>query len=129
MCKNDNNKPKFEKIKTLGYDYINSIRNICPNTSDRLLEQDNQIILINKAEEDFYNDGNITKIIQFWENIFQNGGLTFRSVKWNFRLVDLYCQNGDYNKALSFLENLKGYEKEYNEYYNRIISKIGGTNK
>ena len=129
MCKNVNNKPKFEKIKTLGYDYINSIRNICPNTSDRLLEQDNQIILINKAEEDFYNDGNITKIIQFWENIFQNGGLTFRSVKWNFRLVDLYCQNGDYNKALSFLENLKGYEKEYNEYYNRIISKIGGTNK
>lgn len=129
MCKNDNNKPKFEKIKTLGYDYINSIRNICPNTSDRLLEQDNQIILINKAEEDFYNDGNITKIIQFWENIFQNGGLTFRSVKWNFRLVDLYCQNGDYNKALSFLENLKGYEKEYNEYYNRIISKIGGTDK
>ena len=114
------NKPKFKKIETLGYDYINSLRNICPTQSDRLEEQDRQIDKINKAEEEFYNDDDIEKIIRFWEDLHNHGGLVFPSVKWNFRLVELYYQNGEYEKALSFLERLKGYKKEYTEYYNKI---------
>ena len=115
--KNDNT---FQRILTLGTDYLESIKNLCPNQYDLLKAQDEQVEMINDAEEQYFNDGDIETLIYFWENLHENGGLIFRSEYWNFRLVDLYLEHGDLEKASQFLERLKGFREKYAEYKKRL---------
>lgn len=89
---------------------------------DELLEQDEQLELIKKTEEEYKNDNDINKIISFWEEIWQNGGLKFNGSRWYFRIIELYISNKDYDKALKQLDKMN--KPEYADRKKVFVEKI-----
>ena len=47
---------------------------------------------IKKAEEVYEKNKDMDTLINFWENLWQSGGLKFEGVYWHFRLIDLYIK-------------------------------------
>ena len=50
--------------------------------------------------------------INFWESIWNNGGLLFKSMKWTFTLPDLYFKQKRFDDVIDFCQKIK----EQNEY-------------
>ena len=78
-----------------------------PSLAADLDVQDKQLAEIQAAECKYTADKDIDSLIAFWENLWNNGGLTFDGMKWAFRLADLYIKVKRYDDALSFLDRLK----------------------
>lgn len=90
----------------------------------KLNTQDRQIAAIQKAEEAFEATGDIGALIDFWESIWDSGGLLFNGSRWTFRLPDLYFKLKQYDDALRILVKIK------NPYYtDRIADYIQKVNK
>lgn len=118
MLKIDRNVPEIE---TLGEEQLNLYMEYNIDSWKVLKEQDDQMIAINNAENQFKKDNNFDAIIAFWENLFKTTGLKFKSTTWIFRLVNLYILSKRYNNALIALQNVKNKApldkwKEYEEY-------------
>ena len=87
-----------------------------------LKSQDDQIAEIQKAEKEFENTGDIGTLIEFWENLWANGGLKFNGSRWTFRLADLYIQTQQYDDALRAIKMIKN--PAYKEKKAKYIEKI-----
>lgn len=87
-----------------------------------LAAQDAQLAEIQNAETAFENTGDIGALIEFWENLWENGGLLFNGSRWTFRLADLYIKIKEYDKALRALKRIKG--KTYQDKKQSYIQKI-----
>lgn len=92
------------------------------NLQNRLKEQEKQLKSILDAEEEFEKTGDLSSIIDFWENIWESGGLIFNGSKWTFRLPDLYIMTHDYLKAKEILLKIKNpdYKEKRDNYLRRI---------
>lgn len=88
----------------------------------KLKAQSMQINSVQAAEKTFESDGNIDALIEFWENIWNNGGLLFNGSKWTFRLPDLYIKQKRYDDALRILRKIRNpyYIDKKNSYIERI---------
>lgn len=75
--------------------------------NDELSKQDEQLYKIHEAEHEFDKSKDFDKIIEFWEQLWSNGGLLFNGSKWTFRLPDLYIKVKRYDDALRILEKIK----------------------
>lgn len=120
-------KPKTtNRIVQLDKKELQSYKKVAPETYKKLLAQEKQITLINKAESKYEETNNISDLIEFWENVFQNGGLLFDSMAWSFRLVDLYISTKDYEKAYRALDYIVDnmYNTKKQKYKERIIKKL-----
>lgn len=84
-----------------------SLQKTNPSLAADLDAQDKQLAEIQAAESKYTADKDIDSLIAFWENLWNNGGLTFDGMKWAFRLADLYIKVKRYDDALSFLDRLK----------------------
>lgn len=104
----------MQKPKTLADDN--------PELSARLEAQDQQLAAVHQAEEAFANTGDIGSLIEFWEDIWANGGLLFNGSRWTFRLPDLYIKIEDYDNALRILGQIKNpeYQEKVYSYIERV---------
>jgi len=73
----------------------------------KLKKQEEQIKEIKKAELLYEQTGDIGELLNFWQSIWDSGGLLFNGSKWAFRLPDLYIQVQQYDDALSILSKLE----------------------
>lgn len=73
----------------------------------KLRAQDRQLSTIQKAEAAFESTGDIGALIEFWESIWENGGLLFNGSRWTFRLPDLYFKLKQYDDAIRILNKIK----------------------
>lgn len=112
-------------------EYIESYKEKDPETykemsilNDELKAQDEQIAVVNKAENKYKEDKDLDAYIKFWENIWSNGGLLFRGIKWIFRLTELYIKAKRYDDALEHLKMIKEKVPDYDYKANQYIEKI-----
>ncbi|MGL5050693.1 MAG: hypothetical protein ACRC5W_06190 [Cetobacterium sp.] len=88
----------------------------------KLKEQDDQLTNIQTADAKYNQD--LDWIIDFWEQIWKNGGLNFNGSKWTFKLPDLYIKAKRYDDALAIVIKIKKTKLEYLDKANKYISKI-----
>ena len=87
--------------------------------------QNMQINSVQAAEKTFESGGNIDALIEFWENIWSNGGLLFNGSKWTFRLPDLYIKQKRYDDALRILKKIRNpYYRDKKESYIARVEKL-----
>jgi len=86
--------------------YMEELKKIAPKRYKALKEQNEQIALINEKESLYEKDKNIGALIEFWERLWENGGLKFEGTYWYFRLVDLYIKTKQYDDALDFCKKI-----------------------
>ena len=86
--------------------------------------QNLQLRQINITENLYEETGDIGSLIEFWENIWLNGGLKFRGSKWAFRLADLYIKTQQYEKAFAAVLRIDDelYGEKKTGYIERIAS-------
>lgn len=71
-----------------------------------------------KLADKKYNDtGNIEEYIYFWEEIWENGGFSFKGSKWTFMLPDLYIKQKRYDDALRIINLIDPFYQEKKEAY------------
>lgn len=89
-----------------------------------LRSQNRQISAIQKAESAFEQTGDIGALIEFWESVWNSGGLLFNGSKWTFRLPDLYIKVKQYDDALRILQKIKNpvYQDKVMRYTERITA-------
>lgn len=87
-----------------------------------IFEQDAQISQIREAEEQYEKSKDIWALIEFWENIWENGGILFNGSKWTFRLTELYIKQKRYDDALRILKKINdpAYQKKKKTYIEKI---------
>ena len=114
----------FGKKKEKAQSVRMTLADVDPELSDKLDAQDKQLKEIHMAEEQFENTGDIGTLIEFWEGIWDNGGLLFIGSKWAFRLPDLYIKIQDYDNALKFLRKIKNpaYKEKANSYIEKVAA-------
>ena len=94
----------------------------CPNThkwlekshklnQESLAAQDRQLRKVQATEAKYKETGDLDWYVDFWENLWANGGLLFYSSKWWFVLPDLYFKQKRFDDVISFCEILKGRDK------------------
>lgn len=105
--------------------------NTLKNLEATLAKQDRQIKEIQNAEARYKSDGNIESLIRFWEDLWENGGLTFNGSKWTFRLPDLYIKQKQYDEAIRALKKIKNpiYKEKKESYLEKTKSLKGKSKK
>lgn len=98
------------------------------NLQSHLKKQDEQIRAVQDAEKQFQSDGDLEKLLSFWENIWSSGGLLFNGSKWTFRLPDLYISQKRYDDAIRILKKIKNpayqdKQKSYIEKTEKLMEK------
>jgi tetratricopeptide (TPR) repeat protein len=88
---------------------------------EKLKNQDEQLIAINKAESTYKETGDIGSLISFWEGLWSSSGLIFNGSKWTFRLPELYMMTEQYDDAIKILEKIKN--PSYAERKNSLLEK------
>ena len=87
-----------------------------------LAAQDAQLARIKAAEGSFERSRDLQALLDFWERLWQSGGLLFRGSRWTFRLTDLYFQQRRYDDALRALSYIS--VPEYADRKAAYIAKI-----
>lgn len=111
--------------------YMEELKKIAPKRYKALKEQNEQIALINEKESLYEKDKNIGALIEFWERLWENGGLKVEGTYWYFRLVDLYIKTKQYDDALDFCKKIliKDNKLYYLDKANYYIQKINTLKK
>lgn len=86
--------------------------------------QDQQIKAVQKRAEEYYETKDIKSYIEFWENLWETGGLKFEGSGWHFVLPDLYIKTKEYAKARKFLDYLKKKKPCYINKADKYIQRI-----
>ena len=103
---------------------------IYSNLQKELDAQDAQIYAIREAEALFESTGDIGALIEFWENLWENGGLLFNGSTWAFRLADLYINLQQYDDAIRAVNMIsKDLYSEKADYYINKINKLKAKRK
>lgn len=74
---------------------------------NELKKQDEQLASIKQAQAQYMADKDLDKYIDFWERLWENGGLEFCGSKWHFELPDLYIKAKRYDDAVTIVMKLK----------------------
>lgn len=82
------------------------------------------------SAELFEDTGDIGALLEFWENLWANGGLKFNGSHWTFRLADLYIKIQQYDDALRAVKMIKNPAyKEKKAGYIEKIEKLSSKKK
>lgn len=87
-----------------------------------LISQEQQIKAVQAARKKYDDDHDLDSYIEFWENIWNNGGLIFEGVTWHYELANLYIKANRYDDAYAFVNRIKNTKGE--AYSNRADSLI-----
>jgi len=128
-AKIDNRNEKSNKT------FMKELKVIDPEGYRLLKSQDKQIKAVQTADEKYAEDNDLDWIINFWEEIWKDGGPKFEGSGWMFRLPDLYIKAKRYDDAISIVQKIKKikgsyYSNKANNYITRIEErKIKGATK
>lgn len=129
-------KPKPQKSAPVKQTQSKKIENVVSKDPEirklqrDLKAQDRQLEKIKRAESYFKETGDIDYLIEFWENIWKNGGLLFNGAYWTFRLPDLYIKLGRYDDAIKILNMITNpFYAEKRQKYLEKISALKTRNK
>lgn len=103
---------------------LERLKSTDPELYAELKNQDDQLTLINKAEDQYKKDGDIDSLILFWEDLWEHGGLKFEGLRWHFRLADLYIKKKEYDKAMEYCKMIKKEKSAYADRADGYIIKI-----
>lgn len=96
----------------------------------QLAAQDAQIKAVQDAEDEYKKTKDAEKLILFWEDIWNNGGVIFNGAYWTFRLPDLYIKLGRYDDAIKILNMITNpFYTEKRQKYLEKISALKTRNK
>lgn len=95
---------------------------------EEIKAQDDQIAAVNAAEDAYKRNEDLDALIDFWEQLWSNGGLKFQGAYWLFRLPDLYIKIGRYEDALRLCKRIKkaypNYGYKADDYFEKIEKKM-----
>lgn len=105
--------------------FMKELKVIDPEGYRLLKSQDKQIKAVQAADEKYAGDNDLDWIINFWEEIWKDGGPKFEGSGWMFRLPDLYVKAKRYDDAISIVQKIKKtkgsyYSNKANNYITRI---------
>ena len=105
--------------------FMKELKVIDPEGYRKLKSQDKQIKAVQAADEKYAEDNDIDWIINFWEEIWKDGGPKFEGSGWMFRLPDLYIKAKRYDDAIAIVQKIKKskgsyYSNKANSYIARI---------
>lgn len=103
-----------------------------PEGYEHLKAQDEQIELVQKAEDMYRESHDLDRLMCFWEQIWRDGGLKFEGAYWLFRLPDLYIKQKRYEEALQLCKLIKKSHPIYAykaDYYLEKLEKLMRTTK
>jgi hypothetical protein len=105
--------------------FMKELKGIDPEKYKKLSSQDKQIEAVHAADEKFAVDKDLEWIINFWEEIWMDGGPNFEGSSWMFRLPDLYIKAERYDNAITLCEKIKKTRQSYyRDKANSYIAKI-----
>lgn len=104
--------------------FMRDLKKIDPEGYKTLKVQDDQLVVIQKAEANYESDKDLDALIIFWEDIWENGGLKFEGSHWHFRLPDLYIKAKRFDDAIVIVQRIKNMKKNYSDKADSYITKI-----
>ncbi|TAH62784.1 MAG: hypothetical protein EWM50_04915 [Gottschalkiaceae bacterium] len=102
--------------------FMKELKVIDPEGYRLLKSQDKQIKAVQATDEKYAEDKDIDWIINFWEEIWKDGGPKFEGSGWMFRLPDLYIKAKRYDDAIAIVQKIKKTKGSY--YLNKANSYI-----
>ncbi|NLN65747.1 MAG: hypothetical protein GX144_10145 [Clostridiaceae bacterium] len=102
--------------------FMKELKVIDPEGYRLLKSQDKQIKAVQAADEKYAEDKDLKWIINFWEEIWKDGGPKFEGSGWMFRLPDLYIKAKRYDDAMVIVQKIKKTKGSY--YSNKADSYI-----
>jgi hypothetical protein len=102
--------------------FMKELKVIDPEGYRLLKSQDKQIKAVQAADEKYAEDKDLEWIINFWEEIWKDGGPKFEGSGWMFRLPDLYIKAKRYDDAIAIVQKIKKTKGSY--YLNKANSYI-----
>lgn len=75
--------------------------------NDDLAAQDRQLRKVQAAEKKYKETDDLEWYVDFWESLWEDGGLLFGSMKWWFVLPDLYFKQKRFDDVITFCEAIK----------------------
>lgn len=102
--------------------FMKELKAIHPEGYKLLRNQDKQIKAVHAADEKYAKDNDIEWIINFWEEIWKDGGPKFEGFGWMFRLPDLYIKAKRYDDAIAIVQKIK--KTKGSKYLNKANSYI-----
>jgi hypothetical protein len=93
--------------------FMKELKVIDPEGYRLLKSQDKQIKAVQAADEKYAEDKDLEWIINFWEEIWKDGGPKFEGSGWMFRLPDLYIKAKRYDDAIDVVLNIKKTKGSY----------------
>lgn len=105
--------------------FMKDLKAIDPEGYRLLKGQDKQIKAVQAADEKYAEDKDLEWIINFWEEIWKDGGPKFEGSGWMFRLPDLYIKAKRYDDAIDVVQKIKKtkglyYSNKADNYITRI---------
>lgn len=109
----DFNMKTESELKKANVDFMANLKEISPERHDILHNQNVQIKAVQEAERKYKEDKDLDWAINFWEDIWENGGLIFEGSRWMFMLPDLYIKAKRYDDAIKICNTIKKTRKSY----------------
>ena len=98
-------------------EFYDDLKDIDPEGYQKLISQDNQIELVQKAQREYGRTNDLNAYISFWEQLWSNEGLLFEGVGWHYELAELYIKAKRYDDARNFVTMILNSKDSY--YRNR----------
>lgn len=93
--------------------FMKDLKAIDPEGYRLLKSQDKQIKAVQAADEKYAEDKDLEWIINFWEEIWKDGGPKFEGSGWMFKLPDLYIKAKRYDDAMAIVQKIKKTKGSY----------------
>lgn len=93
--------------------FMNGLEVIDPEGYKLLKSQDKQIAAVQTADAKYREDKDLDWIINFWEEIWKNGGPKFEGSSWMFYLPDIYIKAKRYDDAIALCQKIKKARQTY----------------
>lgn len=94
-------------------EFYDDLKEIDPDGYEELINQDNQIELVQKAQREYGINHDLNAYIAFWERLWAQDGLLFEGVKWHYELAELYIKAKRYDDAINFITRILNTKDEY----------------
>lgn len=101
------------KNEAINETFVKELKVIDPEGYRLLKSQDKQIKAVQAADDKYAEDKDLEWIINFWEEIWNDGGPKFEGSGWMFRLPDLYIKAKRYDDAMVIVQKIKKTKGSY----------------
>lgn len=109
-------------------EFMDNLKNVDYQGYLKLKAQDEQLELIKETESKLNENKDLEILIDFWEELWNKGGLKFEGNYWHFRLADLYIKAKRYDEAMVFCRKIRLEKEQYADkadyYINMILNAI-----